>query len=99
MNVYDDNGYLPVHRAALSGHEAILRMILDEAEKRNELNQQLEAVTHDTNELTPLLLASAVGRLETIACLVKYPVNVHAVDANGHGKIRHCARDDLVLHL
>ena len=87
VNVYDENGYLPIHRAALNGHEAILRMILDEAEKRNELTQQLEALTHDANEMTPLLLATTVGRLEAIACLVKYSVNVHAVDATGHGKI------------
>ena len=88
IHVYDEHGYLPIHRAALQGHEAILRLILDEAQKRNELNEQLEALTHDTNELTPLLLATAAGRLETIACLINYPVNFHAVDVNGHGKIQ-----------
>lgn len=86
IHVYDEHGYLPIHRAALQGHEAILRMILDEAQKRNELTQQLEALTHDGNEMTPLLLATAAGRLETIACLISYPVNFQAVDVNGHGK-------------
>jgi ankyrin repeat protein len=86
INVYDDNGYLPIHRAAFNGQENIIKNILDDAQKRNELPQQLEAITHDTNEFTPLLLATAIGRLEIIACLLKYPVNFNAVDANGHGK-------------
>lgn len=85
INVYDDNGYLPIHRAAYNGQEITIKNILDDAEKRNELSQQLEAITHDTNEFTPLLLATAVGRLETIACLLNYPVNLNAVDADGHG--------------
>lgn len=86
MFTYDENGYLPIHRAAYHGHEATIKNILDDAEKRNELVSQLEAKTENT-ELTPLLLATAVGRLEIIACLLKhYPVNVHAVDADGHGK-------------
>ena len=86
IHVYDEHGYLPIHRAALQGHEAILRLILDEAQKRNELTQQLEALTRDGNEMTPLLLATAAGRLETIACLISYPVNFQAVDVNGHGR-------------
>ena len=85
INVYDDNGYLPIHRAAFNGHEILIKNILDDAQRRNELTQQLEATTHDINEFTPLLLATAVGRLEIIACLLKYPVNFNAVDANGHG--------------
>ena len=85
MFTYDENGYLPIHRAAFSGHEATIRNILDDVDKRNELVLQLEAKTENT-ELTPLLLATAVGRLEIIACLLKYPVNVNAVDADGHGK-------------
>jgi len=39
-----------------------------------------------------LLLATAVGRLEIIACLLKYPVNLNAVDSNGHGKTRKIKR-------
>jgi ankyrin repeat protein len=85
VNVYDDNGYLPIHRAAFNGHEITIINILDDAQRRNELTQQLEATTHDINEFTPLLLATAVGRLEIIACLLKYPVNFNAVDATGHG--------------
>jgi ankyrin repeat protein len=84
LYVYDENGYLPIHRAAFNGHEATIKNILDDAQKRNELAQQLEAKTEKT-ELTPLLLATAVGRLEIIACLLKYPVNLNAVDVNGHG--------------
>jgi ankyrin repeat protein len=84
LYIYDDNGYLPIHRAAFSGHEATIKNILDDVQKRNELSQQLEAKTERT-ELTPLLLATAVGRLEIIACLLKYPVNLNAVDVNGHG--------------
>jgi ankyrin repeat protein len=87
LYIYDDNGYLPIHRAAFSGHEATIKNILDDAQKRHELIQQLEAKTEKT-ELTPLLLAVAVGRLEIIACLLKYPVNLNATDANGHGKIK-----------
>lgn len=90
MNFYDDNGYLPIHRAAMSGHESVIRTILDEAQKRNELQQQLEATTRDVNELTPLLLATIVGRLEVIACLIEYPVNLNALDTNGHGKLGEC---------
>jgi len=85
LYVYDDNGYLPIHRAAFNGHEATIKNILDDVQKRNELVLQLEAKTEKT-ELTPLLLATAVGRLEIIACLLRYPVNLNAVDANGHGK-------------
>lgn len=85
LNIYDDNGYLPIHKAAFHGHEATIKNILDDAQKRNVLTQQLEAKT-EKNELTPLLLAVAVGRLEIIACLLKYPVNLNAVDANGNGK-------------
>jgi ankyrin repeat protein len=85
INVYDDNGYLPIHRAAFNGQEITVKNILDDAQRRNELSQQLEAITHDIHEFTPLLLATAVGRLDTIACLLKYPVNFNAVDANGHG--------------
>ena len=88
LNIYDENGYLPIHRAALSGHEATVKNILDDAQRRNELSQQLEAVTHDLNEFTPLLLATALGRLEIISCLFNYPVNFNAVDGNGHGKSR-----------
>ncbi len=87
LYVYDDNGYLPIHRAAFNGHEATIKNILDDVQKRNELSLQLEARTEQT-ELTPLLLATAVGRLEIIACLLKYPVNLNAVDVNGHGKNR-----------
>jgi ankyrin repeat protein len=83
--IYDDNGYLPIHRAAFNGHEGTIKNILDDVQKRNELPLQLEAKT-DKTELTPLLLATAVGRLEIIACLLKYPVNLNAVDVNGHGK-------------
>lgn len=86
VNVYDDSGYLPIHRAASNGHEATIKTILDDAQRRNELSQQLEAITHDVNEFTPLLLATALGRLEIISCLFNYPVNFNAVDANGHGK-------------
>ncbi|CAF1341321.1 unnamed protein product [Rotaria magnacalcarata] len=82
--VYDGNGYLPIHRAAFHGHEATIRNILDDALQRADLQQQLEART-EKNELTPLLLAVAVGRLEIIACLLKYRVDVNAVDANGNG--------------
>jgi ankyrin repeat protein len=85
VNVYDDNGYLPIHRAAFNGHETTVKNILDDAQRRNELTQQLEATTHDLNEFTPLLLATTMGRLEIIACLFNYPVNFNAVDANGHG--------------
>jgi ankyrin repeat protein len=85
INVYDDSGYLPIHRAAFNGHEIVVKNILDDAQKRNELPQQLEAITHDSNEFTPILLATAGGRLEIIACLSKYPINFNAVDANGHG--------------
>ncbi len=85
LYVYDDHGYLPIHRAAFNGHEATVKYILDDVQKRNELALQLEARTEKT-ELTPLLLAIAVGRLEIIACLLKYPVNLNAVDVNGHGK-------------
>jgi ankyrin repeat protein len=85
VNVYDDNGYLPIHRAASNGHEIIIKNILDDAQRRNELPQQLEATTHDIHEFTPLLLATAAGRLESIACLFNYPVNFNAVDASGHG--------------
>ncbi len=85
LYVYDDNGYLPIHRAAFNGHEATIKNILDDVQKRNELVLQLEARTEKT-ELTPLLLATAVGRLEIIACLLRYPVNLNAIDANGHGK-------------
>ena len=85
VNVYDENGYLPIHRAALSGHESIVRTILEEAQRRNELEQQLEALTKNDNQLTPLLLATIVGRLEIIACLVQYPVNIDAIDSHGHG--------------
>lgn len=84
--VYDDNGYLPIHRAAFHGHEATIKNILDDAQQRDELEQQLEAKTERT-ELTPLLLAVAVGRLEIVACLLKYPVNVNAVDANENGNL------------
>ena len=82
--IYDDHGYLPIHRAAHSGLDGVIKTILDEVQKRNELELQLEAKTIDT-ELTPLLLATAVGRLEVIACLLKYPVNLQAVDAEGYG--------------
>ncbi|CAF5013821.1 unnamed protein product [Rotaria magnacalcarata] len=85
INVYDDNGYLPLHRAAFNGHEVTIKNILDEAQKRNELLQQLEAITHDVNEFTPLLLATAAGRLDIIAYLLTYPVNIHATDAHGFG--------------
>jgi ankyrin repeat protein len=84
-HIYDDNGYLPIHRAAFNGHETLIKNILDDAQKRNELIQQLEATTHDTNEFTPLLFATTVGRLESIACLLNYPVNFNAIDATGHG--------------
>ena len=83
--VRDENGYLPIHKAALSGHEATIKTILDDVQKRNALETQLEART-EPGQLTPLLLATAVGRLEIIACLQKYPVDLNAVDINGHGK-------------
>ncbi|CAF0858061.1 unnamed protein product [Rotaria sp. Silwood1] len=85
IHIYDDNGYLPIHRAAFNGHEVTIKNILDEAQRRNELTQQLEARTHDINELTPLLLATAAGRLDIIAYFLTYPVDFNAVDANGHG--------------
>ena len=88
VNVYDDNGYLPIHRAAFNGHETIIKNILDDAQRRNELSQQLEAITHDLNEFTPLLLATTMGRLEAIACLFEYPVNFNAIDAHRHGNKR-----------
>ncbi len=84
-NTYDDNGYLPIHRAAFNGYEVTIKNILDDAQKRNELTQQLEAKSERT-ELTPLLLATAVGRIQIITYLLKYPVNIHAVDINGNGK-------------
>ncbi|CAF1252204.1 unnamed protein product [Adineta steineri] len=84
MNVYDDNGYLPIHRATFNGLEVIIKGILEDAEKHNELNSQLEATTHDIDEFTPLLLATAAGRLETIACFLEYPVNINVIDARGH---------------
>ncbi|CAF4975482.1 unnamed protein product, partial [Rotaria sp. Silwood1] len=49
IHIYDDNGYLPIHRAAFNGHEVTIKNILDEAQRRNELTQQLEARTHDIN--------------------------------------------------
>lgn len=82
---YDDNGHLPIHRAVFNGYEVTLKNILDDAQKRNELTQQLEAKTERT-ELTPLLLAVAVGRISMISFLLKYSVNINAVDASGHGK-------------
>ena len=85
VNVYDDNGYLPIHRATFNGLDGIVKNILDDAEKRNDLKSQLEAVTHDADEFTPLLLAATSGRLEIINCLLEYPVNLHAIDANGNG--------------
>lgn len=84
INVYDEHGYLPIHRAALHGYEAVIKAILDDALRRNDIAQQLEAKTRDANEFTPFLLAVAVGRLETIPYLLNYPVNLHAVDSNGH---------------
>ncbi|CAF1237239.1 unnamed protein product [Adineta steineri] len=83
-NTYDNNGYLPIHRAVFNGYEVTLKNILDDALKRNELNQQLEAKTEKT-ELTPLLLATAVGRIQIISFLLKYPVNINAVDVNQQG--------------
>jgi ankyrin repeat protein len=86
INVYDEHGYLPIHRAALNGQETVLRMILDDAQKRNELTLQLEALTRNGHEMTPLLLATTAGRLETIACLARYPVNFNAIDGDGRGR-------------
>lgn len=86
VNVYDDNGYLPIHRATFNGLEGIVRTILDDAERRNDLKSQLEAVTHDEDELTPLLIAVTVGRLDILNCLLEYPVNLSAIDANGNGR-------------
>jgi ankyrin repeat protein len=88
MNVYDDNGYLPIHRATFGGHEIIVKSILEDAEQHDELTHQLEAITRDVDEFTPLLLATAVGRLEIIDCLLEYPVNLKAIDAVGHGKYK-----------
>lgn len=88
INVYDDYGYLPIHRAAFNGHEATLKNILEEAQKRSEVLIQLESTTHDINEFTPLLLATVAGRLDIIAFLLEYPVNINAVDADGHGKYK-----------
>lgn len=85
INVYDEEGYLPIHRAAFNGNELILRNIIEEAQKRNELTQQLEATTRDINEFTPLLLATAAGRLDIIAYLLSFPINFNVVDAEGHG--------------
>ncbi|CAF1600201.1 unnamed protein product [Adineta ricciae] len=84
VNVYDDNGYLPIHRATVNGLDGIVKNILDDAEKRNDLKSQLEAITHDADEFTPLLLATTSGRLEIINCLLEYSVNLHAIDANGN---------------
>ncbi|CAF1497741.1 unnamed protein product [Adineta ricciae] len=83
---YDDNGFLPIHRAVFNGYEMTLKNILDDAQKRNELNQQLEIKTERT-DLTPLLLAVTAGRIQMISFLLKYSVNINAVDANGNGII------------
>ncbi|CAF2514403.1 unnamed protein product [Rotaria sp. Silwood2] len=72
INVYDDAGYLPIHRAAYNGHELVLKNILEKAQRRAELQIQLEATTHDINKLTSLLLATSAGRLDIIAYLLTY---------------------------
>ncbi|CAF1163672.1 unnamed protein product [Didymodactylos carnosus] len=84
---YNEDGLLPIHKAALDGLDLSVKRILTNAESKGDIQQQLEAKTIDGSEMTPLLLATAAGKLDVLQCLLDYGANYNAEDTNGHGEL------------
>ena len=67
-------GYAPVHVAAVSGHFAVLQLLLD---KGGNVNCQSK------NGFTPLHLAALTCRSECVKTLVRFGADLFLRDANG----------------
>ncbi|CAF1326047.1 unnamed protein product, partial [Didymodactylos carnosus] len=84
INMYNEDGLLPIHKAALDGLDVSVKRILINVKGKNGIQQQLEAKTTDGNAMTPLLLATAAGKLDVLQCLLGYEADYNAKDVNGH---------------
>ncbi|EKX32036.1 hypothetical protein GUITHDRAFT_121803 [Guillardia theta CCMP2712] len=71
-DVSDHSGFTPVHKAALNGHSAIVRLLANAA-------ANLDAKTHDMLS-TPLMLAASACQIECVAALLRHGADVSAVD-------------------
>nr|XP_033796329.1 ankyrin and armadillo repeat-containing protein-like isoform X2 [Geotrypetes seraphini] len=86
MDDLDENGWAPIHHAALKNHVTSIERILETPG-----TQQLERNTGDRHRNTPLLLAVSTASQSTVELLVRLGADVAAVNSQNHGVVEICA--------
>ncbi|XP_053575185.1 ankyrin and armadillo repeat-containing protein [Bombina bombina] len=86
MEELDDNGWAPIHHGAYKNHVSLVERLLESSEP-----EELETVTADSLQNTPLLLAASSGSQEMVNLLVKHGANIAYVNRQNHGVVEICA--------
>ncbi|XP_030060322.1 ankyrin and armadillo repeat-containing protein isoform X3 [Microcaecilia unicolor] len=86
MDDLDENGWAPIHHAAVKNHVTSIERIFETSG-----TQQLERNTADGHGNTPLLLAVSRASRSTVEILVKLGADVAAVNSEHHGVVEICA--------
>ncbi|KAJ3101198.1 Ankyrin repeat and FYVE domain-containing protein 1 [Phlyctochytrium bullatum] len=80
----DCKGFVPVHSAAMSGHETTLRKTLEVMSAVGDgMRKKLLEMKSGEHERTPLHLAAWNGNLDCVRMLLEHGADVEAVDRSG----------------
>ena len=81
MEEFDENGWAHIHHAAFNGyHKSVARFVKGR-------DDQLDLLTEDGKQTTPLLLACIGGKIETVKILINLGADLKATDRNMQGLV------------
>lgn len=85
MDEFDENGWAHIHHAAFNGyHKSVARFVKGR-------DDQLELLTEDGKQTTPLLLACTSGNIETVQVLIELGADLKATDREMQGPVEMAA--------
>ncbi|KAE8608875.1 hypothetical protein XENTR_v10011641 [Xenopus tropicalis] len=86
MEESDKNGWAPIHHAAYRNHISLIERLI-----KSSGPEQLETLTSDNFQNTPLLLAIASGSKEMVNLLIKHGADITFHNRQSQGVIEICA--------
>ena len=93
MDEFDENGWAHIHHAAYNGyHKSVARFVKGRED-------QLELVTGDGKQSTPLLLSCTSGNIDTVQVLIELGADLKATDRQMHGPVELAAMNNHITLL
>ncbi|OCT84560.1 hypothetical protein XELAEV_18022713mg [Xenopus laevis] len=86
MEESDKSGWAPIHHAAYRNHISLIERLI-----KSSGPEQLETLTNDSLQNTPLLLAASSGSKEMVNILIKHGADITFHNRQSHGVIEMCA--------